>query len=63
MQEEVENKTVALAINVTKLTARELKTAILKYLESQKIGPEVVTVLKFPMANRASNLCPNKIKA
>ena len=36
MQEEVENKTVALAINVTKLTARELKTAILKYLESQK---------------------------
>ena len=36
MQEEVENKTVALAINVTKLTARELKTAILKYLESHK---------------------------
>ena len=36
MQEEVENKTVALAINTTKLTVRELRAAILKYLESQK---------------------------
>ncbi len=36
MQEEVENKTVALAFNTTKLTARELRAAILKYLESQK---------------------------
>ena len=37
MQEEVENKTVALAINTTKLTVRELRAAILKYLESQYI--------------------------
>ena len=36
MQEEVENKTVALAINTTKLTARELRAAILKFLEAQK---------------------------
>ena len=36
MQEEVENKTVALAINVTKLTARELRAAMLKYMEAQK---------------------------
>ena len=36
MQEEVENKTVALAINTTKLTVRELRAAILKHLESQK---------------------------
>ena len=46
MQEEVENKTVALAINTLKLTARELKTAILKYLESQKTksraSPEIL---------------------
>ena len=36
MQEEVENKTVALAINTTKLTARELRAAILKFLAAQK---------------------------
>ena len=36
MQEEVENKTVALAINTTKLTVRELRAAILKHLESQR---------------------------
>ena len=30
MQEEVEGKTVALAINSTKLTARTLKAAMLK---------------------------------
>lgn len=36
MQEEVENKTVALAINTAKLTARELKAAILKFLAAQK---------------------------
>lgn len=32
MQEEIESRTVALAINGTKLTARTLKAAILKYL-------------------------------
>lgn len=36
MQEEVENRTVALAINTSKLTASVLKSAILKYLEAQK---------------------------
>ena len=36
MQEEVENKTVALAINGTKLTAHTLKSAILKYLAARK---------------------------
>lgn len=36
MQEEVENKTVALAINATKLTIRVLKAAMLKYMQAQK---------------------------
>ena len=36
MQEEVENRSVALAINTTKLTARVLRVAILKYLASRK---------------------------
>ena len=36
MQEEVEGKTVALAINSTKLTARTLKAAMLKYLAWRK---------------------------
>ena len=36
MQEEVENKTVALAINAGKLTGRVLKKAILKFLAHQK---------------------------
>jgi hypothetical protein len=36
MQEEVENRSVALAINTTKLTARVLRAAILKYLASRK---------------------------
>lgn len=36
MQEEVENKTVALAINATKLTVRELKAAMLKFIQAQR---------------------------
>lgn len=36
MQEEVEGRTVALAINGTKLTARTLKAAMLKYLAWRK---------------------------
>lgn len=36
MQEDIENKTVALAINTTKLTIRELRAAILKFLAAQK---------------------------
>lgn len=36
MQEEVENKAVALAINTTKMTARTLKNAISKYLANRK---------------------------
>ena len=36
MQEEIESRTVALAINGTKLSARTLKVAILKYLAWRK---------------------------
>lgn len=36
MQEEIESRTVALAINGTKLTARTLKAAMLKYLAWRK---------------------------
>lgn len=36
MQEEVENRSVALVISGTKLTARTLKSAILKYLAWRK---------------------------
>lgn len=36
MQEEVENRSVALAINASKLTARVLRAAILKYMDAQK---------------------------
>ena len=36
MQEEVEQKTIALVINSTKLTGRGLKKAIVKLLEHQK---------------------------
>lgn len=35
MQEEVENRSVALAINTTKLTANVLRAAILKYLSAR----------------------------
>ncbi len=44
MQEEVENRTVALVISGTKLTARSLKAAILKYLawrKDKKNYPEI----------------------
>lgn len=36
MQEEVENRSVTLAINTAKLTGRTLKNAILKFLAAQK---------------------------
>lgn len=36
MQEEVENRSVTLAINAAKLTGRTLKNAILKFLGAQK---------------------------
>ena len=44
MQEEVENRTVALVISGTKLTARSLKATILKYLawrKNKKNYPEI----------------------
>lgn len=44
MQEEVEQKTVALAINATKLTGRELKKAIVKllaHLNDKKNHPHI----------------------
>lgn len=36
MQEEVENRTVTLVISTVKLTGRELKAALVKYLASRK---------------------------
>ena len=36
MQEEIENRSITLAINTAKLTARVLKEAMEKYLASQK---------------------------
>ena len=36
MQEDVEHRAVTLAINTTKMTARALKNAILKYLGHRK---------------------------
>lgn len=36
MQEEVENRTVTLSINATKMTGRVLKEALRKYLAYQK---------------------------
>ena len=36
MQEEVENKTVSLAISATKMTGRTLRNAIIKYLNHRK---------------------------
>lgn len=36
MQEDIENRSVTLAINTTKMTARVLKEAIHKFLEAQK---------------------------
>ena len=36
MQEEVENRTVTLSINTTKMTGRVLKEALRKYLAYQK---------------------------
>lgn len=38
MQEEVDSKTIALAISTTKLTGRVLKSAITKFLEQKKGG-------------------------
>ena len=40
MQEEVDSKTSALAINTTKLTGRVLKSAIDKFMEHRKEGGE-----------------------
>lgn len=45
MQEDVENRTVALAINTGKLTGHVLKVAIIKFLDAQKnkraTGPKI----------------------
>lgn len=45
MQEEVENRSVALAINASKLTARVLRAAILKYMDAQKNKKEKESVI------------------
>jgi len=39
MQEDIEHRSVTLAINTTKMTARALKNAILKYLTFNKKVP------------------------
>ena len=55
MQEEVENKTVALAINGTKLTAHTLKSAILKYLAARK-NKQIQELKRKELENRALGL-------
>ena len=48
MQEEVENRTVTLVINTTKLTTRTLKTAILKALAQMKKRRETNKIAEIP---------------
>lgn len=48
MQEEVENRTIALAINSTKLTTRVLKDAILKALAEMKQRREQEVIPEIP---------------
>lgn len=60
MQEEVENRTVALAINTSKLTAGILKSAILKYLEHKRIKGGIAQ--KSLMESRALKTLLSKIK-
>lgn len=56
MQEEVENRSVALVINGTKLTVRTLKSAILKYLawcKNKKVKEPVIPRGKQSVKNLA----------
>lgn len=46
MQEEVENRAVTLIISAVKLTGRELKTAIGKYLASRKVQKQSKVEIK-----------------
>lgn len=48
MQEEVENRTVTLAISTTKLTARTLRAAIRKLLAAWKKGREKAKTTQIP---------------
>ena len=43
MQEDIEHRSVTLAINTTKMTARALKNAIAKYLTHQKKAPHGIS--------------------
>ena len=43
MQEDIEHRSVTLAINTTKMTARALKDAILKYLNHSKENNRTIT--------------------
>lgn len=61
MQEEVENRSVTLAINTAKLTARTLKSAILKFLAAQKTRAVTVPTLSHMASNRSNSL-QSKIK-
>lgn len=55
MQEEVESRTVTLAVNATKMTANVLKQAISKYLAhcKEKKAEKAVKVLLSPAGSRA----------
>jgi len=44
MQEDIEHRSVTLAINTTKMTARALKNAILKYLNHHKQTPRDISL-------------------
>lgn len=60
MQEEVESRTVTLAINTAKLTGRVLKAAICKYLayrkEKKREGPVKSRLRCVPSRKRVSSL-------
>ena len=59
LQEEVENRTVALVISGTKLTARSLKAAILKYLAWRK---DKKIILKFQGKQSIKDLAKQKCR-
>lgn len=65
VQEEIENRSITLAINTAKLTARVLKEAMEKYLasKSRKAARKSSAVPSGSAANRASGNSSDKIRA
>ncbi len=65
MQEEVESKSITLAISTTKLTARVLKEAMSKYLayRKEKKREKRVSGPVKPMASKRSNSLSGRIRA